>query len=204
MKLKFLAVMVMLVLAIALVGCTKEVPARQPAASTPSAPAAPAADATAPAAADTTTEDTTAAADEMDDETEDTTTKKSLVEGTGDVTEKMEELSVETSIPVDVTMDADQFDEVGCKEVDGKKMISVKVTNSGSETWELYGKEYPKGKVRITNRGITDITPGCDSDTIAAGESVVCTTIDVGVVEGDNRISIQTPAGTEAKVVNCP
>jgi len=127
-----------------------------------------------------------------------------VLEGEGDVTEEAADEMMDAGLAADVTLDAQEFDEATCKKVDGKNVISVKVTNSGEEALEIYAKGHPKGKVRITVNAVVNIEPGCGVEELAAGESVVCENIFNGVQSGENRVNIATPMGTEAKIVMCP
>jgi hypothetical protein len=134
---------------------------------------------------------------------------EAVIEEGGDVTEAVDEEKGATGLAVDIKVGEGQFAQAGCKmtEVDGEqvRMLSVVVKNTGTEDWEIYGMEHVKGKVRIGNRGVVDTTPGCDSMILAPGESTACTTVDNGaVVEGENRVTVNTPAGQFARVVMCP
>lgn len=123
--------------------------------------------------------------------------------GSEDITEKELEAKYNYDLPIDLSSETEHFDDVSCKDVDGTLVIAVKITNSGDLPWYPYGKANPKGNVKITNRGVTDITPGCDKEEIAVGETMICSGVDMNVVPGENRISIQAPDTTEAKLVMC-
>ena len=196
-----LVILAVLILALALIGCTKEVEmAQDTAAPASEAPAAPVGD-DVPTDMPTDMEAETMEEGMEDDMAED---EPVVLEGAGDVTEQVLDDGVEYSLPVDVSTETEHFDEVTCALVDETLTISVKVTNSGNEPWIIYGKENPKGNLRITNRGITDITPGCAAQELAVGESTICSTVDIGTISGENRISIQSVDSTEARVVMCP
>ena len=132
-----------------------------------------------------------------------------VLEEGGDVTEAVEEEKEATGLAVDIKIGEGEFAQAGCalKEIEGEqvRVLSVAVKNTGTEDWEIYGMDNPKGKVRIGNRGVVDTTPGCDKLVLAPGESTACTTVDTGaVIQGNNRVTVNTPAGQFARVVECP
>lgn len=145
-----------------------------------------------------------APAEEAPDEEEEV-----VLEEGGDVTEETAEEKKSEGLAVDIKVGEGEFAQAGCalKEVDGEqvRVLSVVVKNTGEEDWEIYGMEHTKGKVRIGNRGVVDVTPGCEKMILAPGESTACKTVDNGaVVEGENRVTVNTPAGQFARVVMCP
>lgn len=192
---KLLLILAMLVLVIGLIGCGKEEAAPE----APSAPAVEEAPAEAPVE-EAEMEETESP--EVEEEIEEA--KEIMMEGEGDVTDEKLDEGVEYNLPVDASEETEYFDEIGCSEIDGKLTISVKVTNSGTEDWIVYGMENPKGNLRLTNRGITDTTAGCEVQELAPGESTMCSGLDMGAISGENRVSIQSTEGTEVKIVICP
>jgi len=210
MKFKGLTILLLIVLVIGLVGCTKTVDVADTSDTTPTKT-------TTPAASDTKTsapaKDTSAATDTATktDSSYSTTVPNAsaktpanvTLSGDGDVTTSIEKTNNAKSLSTDLTTNAKYFATATCAKVNGKNTISVKVTNSGTSEWTVYQKGAPKGKLRISNKGIADTTPGCDKKVIKAGESTVCSTIDIVVTKGNNRVSVQTPAGTEARIISC-
>lgn len=200
MKVRYLAIVVAIALLLVLVGCGKK------AAPAPAAPApAPAAPAPAPEApAETTTEDTT----ETTAPTGSAEEEGVVVDEGEDITEMAEEEKEAQGLAVDVQTGEGAFASATCalRDVDGKekRVLTVTLMNVEEDDWEIYGKENPKGKVRIGNRGIIDITPGCDPLTVAPGETAACNGLDMGVVAGENRVTVNTPSGQFARVVMCP
>ena len=192
MKLRYLTILVVIAL-LFLSGCACEreaPPAPTPAPEAPSAPPAPAEKAPV-------------------EETAPAEPEEVVLEEGGDVTEQVVEEKESTGMAVDIAVGEGEFAQAGCalKEVDGEqvRMLSVVVKNTGTEDWEIYGIGHVKGKVRIGNRGVVDTTPGCEKMILAPGESTACTTVDNGaVVEGANRVTVNTPAGQFARVVECP
>ncbi|MBW2964148.1 hypothetical protein KY363_01695 [Candidatus Woesearchaeota archaeon] len=198
MKVRYLAIVVAIALLLVLVGCGKKA-APAPAAPAP-APAATAPAPTAPAEETSTTETT---------ETTETSEEEGVVVDTGeDVTETADEEKSAKGLAVDLKTGDGAFEAASCalKEVDGKekRVISVTIMNVESDTWEIYGKANPKGKVRIGNRGVIQIEAGCEVMTLEAGESTTCDNIANGVIAGENRITVNTPVAQLARVVECP
>lgn len=190
MKLKYLAILVTIAL-LFLSGCACEreaAPAPAPAPAPEPAPVAPVEEAPVEEAPDT---------DEI------------VLEEGGDITEEAVEEKEAEGLAMDIKVGEGEFAQAGCaiKEIDGEqvRLLSVVVKNTGTEEWEIYGMDHVKGKVRIGNRGVVDVTPGCDKMFLAPGESTACTTVDNGaVIEGENRVTVNTPAGQFARVVMCP
>jgi hypothetical protein len=120
-----------------------------------------------------------------------------------DVTAEKVETKDQTDLAVDAQTTSEVFSEVGC--ADGR--ITVQFTNTGDKTWSIVQQGVPKKSdvvnVAIMNRGVVDITPGCTAYDLEPGDSVVCSEIDMGVIPGDNRVSVNTPSGTVAKIVVC-
>ena len=195
MKLRYIAIVIAITAMLLLVGCgKKEAPAPEP---TPAPTPAPApAQAPEPEPESEPVVEETAEPEEV------------VLEEGGDVTEEAEEKKEATGLAADLTTEATAFPQASCelKEVDGKekRVISVKIKNVEDDDWEIYGKENPKGKVRIGNRGVIHILPGCEKMTLAPGESTLCTTIDMGVIEGENRVTVNTPIDQYARIVDCP
>jgi hypothetical protein len=193
MKVRYLAIVVAIALLLLMVGCGKK------AAPAPAAPEpAPAAPEPAPAP-----EPEPAVVEEPAE------VEEIVLEEGGDITEMAEEEKEAEGLAVDLAVGEGEFAQAGCelRQVDGeqKRVLSVVVKNTGTDEWEIYGMDHVKGKVRIGNRGVVDVTPGCESMILAPGESTVCSTVDNGaVIEGENRVTVNTPAGQFARVVECP
>jgi hypothetical protein len=207
MKIRYLAIVIAITALLLLAGCAKKA---APAPSTPTAPSAPSTPAATPAAEAPATE--TAAETEMTEEVtteEDAIASAPVVEAGEDATDATEEVKGGQGLAVDLTSKNEVFTDATCdlKELDGKQMrvITATLKNIESDEWIIYGKENPKGKVRIGNRGVIDITPGCDKTTLASGDEAVCKTVDNGaVISGENRVTVNTPLAQYARVVMCP
>lgn len=122
-----------------------------------------------------------------------------LEEGADVTGDKLEEKE-EYNIPIDLSDESEVFTQVSCEDM----VISVVVKNTGDETWIL--QRVPGGpwtNVGFMNRGVADATPGCEKDSIEPGESTVCSTIDMVVIEGENRVSVSSQEGSFAKLVMC-
>lgn len=197
MKFKYMAIFAVILVALLLVGCSgsKDTVKSTPTKDTTTTPVK-------------TTETVKETPKVMETVKETTEVESKIVDVGADVTKVATAKKEETGLAVDTTPKSTIFPEASCSEVEvkGKKMnvISAKVMNTGTTVWKIYSKTEPKGKVRLSNRGVTDITPGCDKYTLNAGESVVCKTIDVGVVSGENRVGANTPDGQQVRIVKCP
>ncbi len=198
MKLRHLAILIAITLLLLASGCGKKAaPAPEPAPAPAPAPAE-------QAPAEDMAEEEAPAEEEAAMEEEEV-----VLEEGGDVTETVVEEKSSEGLAVDIKVGEGEFAQAGCslKEVDGEqqRVLSVVVKNTGTEEWEIYGMDHVKGKVRIGNRGVVDTTPGCEKMILAPGESTACTTVDNGaVIEGENRVTVNTPAGQFARVVMCP
>ena len=193
MKLKYLAILIVIMLLLLAVGCAKkEAPAPAP---------APAPEPTPAPVEEAPVEEP---AEEVVDELEDV-----VLEEGGDVTAEAEQEKEATGLAADLTTESDAFPQTGCelKEVDGKEVreIIVKIKNIEADEWVIYGKINPKGNVRIGNRGVIDIEPGCEKTILQPGESTLCSDVNVGAaMEGENRVTVNTPGQQYARVVVCP
>ena len=209
MKLRYLAIVIAVGLLIAMSGCAKTAPSA-PLASAPAPAAAPSAPAAPEAPVETTAPAETAPAEEEKVATEqDALANAPVVEAGSDVTTATEETKGGQGLAVDLTSPTDVFTAATCdlKELDGKqvRVLTVSVKNIEKDEWVIYGKENPKGKVRIGNRGIVDITPGCDKTTLEEGDEATCNTVDNGaVIAGENRVTVNSPVQQYARVVMCP
>ena len=54
-----------------------------------------------------------------------------LFAGEGDISDEVMETAEKFDLPADISQDTDNFEEVSCADVDGTLTISVQVTNSG-------------------------------------------------------------------------
>lgn len=122
----------------------------------------------------------------------------------GEVTDEVVQEMTESGLAVDV-QSADGFG-LSCAEMgDGTKKITVFVKNVGDMDWHFVKTDEFNKNVGIMNRGIADPTPGCDKDTIAPGETAVCSSIDAGIIPGENRVSLSAPNKVNlAGFVECP
>ena len=132
-----------------------------------------------------------------------------VLEEGGDVTEEIAEEKEASGLAVDLSAEGGAFPQASCalRELDGKqrRVITVKIVNTGEDEWVIYGKENPKGMVRVGNRGVVDIEPGCEPSVLQPGESATCTEVDIGAaIEGENRVTVNTPGQQYARVVICP
>ena len=202
MRYKILSVFVLFILALVIAGCGNQGTTAAPSQAMNEGAQGAQATQPAPQADNTqamegeTTQEQTAQAEAAQGET---------VQGEGDVTENTVMAMEDKSLAVDSNVESDKFEGASCTTVDGVRTITVKITNTGDSTW-IADPSAGKMNVRISNRGIPDASPGCEPASIEPGESTVCSTIDVGVIgadKGDNRVSIQTLAGTDARIVSC-
>jgi hypothetical protein len=134
---------------------------------------------------------------------------ETVLEEGGDVTEEITEEKEATGLAVDLSSEGGAFPQASCelRELDGeqRRVITVKIVNTGEDEWVIYGKENPKGLVKVGNRGVVDIEAGCESTVLQPGESTLCTEVTVGAaIEGDNRVTVNTPGEQFARVVVCP
>ncbi len=191
MKLKYIALIVVIAVLVLAIGCGKKAePAPEP------APVAPEPVAPEPIPAPVPVEETT---EEFED---------IVLEEGGDVTEEAVEAKEEAGLAADV-VEGDAFPQATCelREVDGKekRVLTVVVKNTAEDDWEIYGMGHVKGMVKIGNRGVIDVTPGCEKMELAPGESTKCTELDQGApIEGENRVTVNTPGQQYVKIVMCP
>lgn len=132
------------------------------------------------------------------------TPEETVVSQGGEVTETVVKEKTEKGLAVDVKS-AEGFG-LSCAEMgDGTKKITLTVKNTGEIDWHFVKTDEFNKNVGIMNRGIADPTPGCDKNTIAPGETAVCSSIDAGIITGENRVSLSAPNKINlAGFVECP
>ncbi|MBI4738723.1 hypothetical protein HY772_04050 [Candidatus Woesearchaeota archaeon] len=203
MKTRYVAIVAVLTLLLVIIaGCAPKAaaPVAGPAAPASAQPSAPAPAESAPAA-----KEEKAAAPAESESAEAAPLAESTLGSGADVTGQKLESRSSTGLAHDVSASTDVFSEVGC--ADGR--ITVKFTNTGDKAWSIVhkGEATKRGAVNVAimNRGVVDVEPGCTAYDLEPKESVVCSAINMGaVVSGENRVSVNTPAGTVAKIVVCP
>jgi hypothetical protein len=218
-----LATTVIVLLLLFAVGCAKKAAPAQDITSTPAAPTTP-----------TTTEQQTASTTEgqaSEDEADaptpvpDTEPGPGLVTNealqTGEYTQQSmigDPQNADSALNKDLTLTPERFSNFNCvkDETTGVRYISVKLTNTNKKTDFVISEiGIAKGyNTYFMTRGMVDESPGCEKETLAPGESTVCTKVGkddtrYGNTEGTNRITIQSPNNdgktfAEAVVVNCP
>lgn len=199
------AVLTLLTLLLVVIGCAPKPAAPTsapsapvaPATPTPTVPTAPTPSASAPGVEEGKAPAESGSAEEVTPPAEPT-----LGQG-ADLTEQKIETKTETGLAHDLSTSSDVFSEVGC--ADGR--VTVKFTNTGDQTWYVTHKGVSKKKdpVNVALRvGVTDLEPGCDTYEVEPGQIAVCSEVDQGVVSGENRVQVVSPAGTFAKIVECP
>jgi len=201
MKIRYLAILVAIAFLLLAAGCGKKAPVAAPETAPAPAPV------TAPVEQPVAPAEETVAEGELSES--DKMAQAKTLETGADVTEVADEVKSTKGLAADLTVESEAFPMASCdlKELDGKnvRVLTVSIKNVETDDWVIYGKVNPKGNVRVGNRGVIDITPGCEKMTLAAGEETTCNTLDNGaVISGENRVTVNTPAKQYARIVNCP
>ncbi len=111
------------------------------------------------------------------------------------VEEKEEKVDTKTESPLTgaVVASTELLSDVSCAE----RMITLTFTNTGSERIKVSDADF------IVN-GQLDISPECDADTLAAGESTLCSGLDVLGVGKTSVVQVIMPDREQGlKKVSC-